>query len=315
MAAIFLGPRMGRFMDDGSVVEMPGHSTVLAALGTLILWFGWYGFNPCSTLAIKYMNIAQRVAVTTTLSAAAGGSTCLGIHVALGNPPDVSPALNGILAGLVGITGACPVVQPWVALIIGMIAAPIYMCSSHGLKRLQIDDPLDAAPVHFCCGMWGTLAVGLFADKGLTLETYGLYEEGYGIFMGGDGVQLGVQILAIVVIALWSCSTSAVMFYCLKRLGILRVSHDDELEGLDLTHHGGSAYTFDRTGTFFRHNSFEKHGAQGKSWATPVEMGVAANGETARNGSYDSGGASKVKLTPTPPVLPPAPNQVVPDAF
>jgi len=315
MAAIFLGPRMGRFMDDGSVVEMPGHSTVLAALGTLILWFGWYGFNPCSTLAIKYMNIAQRVAVTTTLSAAAGGSTCLGIHVALGNPPDVSPALNGILAGLVGITGACPVVQPWVALIIGMIAAPIYMCSSHGLKRLQIDDPLDAAPVHFCCGMWGTLAVGLFADKGLTLETYGLYEEGYGIFMGGDGVQLGVQILAIVVIALWSCSTSAVMFYCLKRLGILRVPNDDELKGLDLTHHGGSAYTFDRTGKFFSQHGMEKSSSQLNSWVAPMETGIVHNGEPTTNGLYNTGGDAKIKLTPAPPPHLSTPNQVVPDGF
>mmetsp|Transcript_48467 Transcript_48467/g.90272 ORF Transcript_48467/g.90272 Transcript_48467/m.90272 type:complete len:500 (-) Transcript_48467:422-1921(-) len=247
-AAFFLGPRIGRFV-DGKCVEMPGHSTVLSALGTFILWFGWYGFNPCSTLAIEYMDTAQRVAVTTTLSAAAGGAFTLSLHVLLGNPPDVAPALNGILAGLVSITAACPVVQPWAAVIIGMLAAPVYIASSLALKRLEIDDPLDAAPVHFFCGMWGVLAVGLFADKELTAGAYGTYLEGYGVFMGGDGVQLGVQMLAVVVIGAWSCTTSALMFAALKYANILRVSIDDEVTGLDMTHHGGSAYTFSKEGT------------------------------------------------------------------
>ena len=103
MGSIFLGPRTGRFTPTGSVVDMPGHSTVLAALGTFILWFGWYGFNPVSTLEFKYMGHAARVAVTATLAAATGGCTTLAVHVALKNPPDVFPALNGILAGLVFI--------------------------------------------------------------------------------------------------------------------------------------------------------------------------------------------------------------------
>lgn len=218
---------------------------------TLSGWFR-YGFNPCSTLAIEYMDTAQRVAVTTTLSAAAGGAFTLSLHVLLGNPPDVAPALNGILAGLVSITAACPVVQPWAAVIIGMLAAPVYIASSLALKRLEIDDPLDAAPVHFFCGMWGVLAVGLFADKELTAGAYGTYLEGYGVFMGGDGVQLGVQMLAVVVIGAWSCTTSALMFAALKYANILRVSIDDEVTGLDMTHHGGSAYTFSKEGALQR---------------------------------------------------------------
>mmetsp|Transcript_48469 Transcript_48469/g.90278 ORF Transcript_48469/g.90278 Transcript_48469/m.90278 type:complete len:537 (+) Transcript_48469:128-1738(+) len=308
MASIFLGPRLGRFDVNGDVVDMPGHSTVLAALGTFILWFGWYGFNPCSTLAIKYMNIAQRVAVTTTLSAAAGGSTCLGIHVALGNPPDVSPALNGILAGLVGITAACPVVQPWVSYVIGMIAAPIYMFSSHALKKLRIDDPLDAAPVHFCCGAWGLISVGLFADKELTASAYGTYMDGYGVFMGGDGVQLGVQLVALVAIASWSCGTSAILFAILKHYKILRVDLEDEIKGLDLTHHGGSAYTFAVNG-----GSFNKHGGPNfvhqlqqpdfrpdqKRSSMSEELGAV---------QYMTNGAATVQLAA-------APGLVVPDAF
>jgi len=245
MGAIFLGPRIGRFRDDGTVVDMPGHSTVLAALGTFILWFGWYGFNPVSTLAIQYMEDAARVAVTTTLSAAAGGAATLGIHVALGNPPDVSPALNGILAGLVGITAPCPVVEPWAAFLIGLLAGPIYYGTSMGLKMMKIDDPLDASPVHFFCGAWGVISVGFFADKDLTASMYGSYSEGHGCFMGGDGVQLGVQLIGVLAIASWTCGTAAMIFGSLKLAGILRVSEADEVCGLDESHHGGAAYSFE----------------------------------------------------------------------
>jgi len=245
MGAVFLGPRIGRFRDDGTVVDMPGHSTVLAALGTFILWFGWYGFNPVSTLAIQYMEDAARVAVTTTLSAAAGGAATLAMHVALGNPPDVSPALNGILAGLVAITAPCPVVEPWAAFLIGLLAGPIYYGTSMGLKMMKIDDPLDASPVHFFCGAWGVISVGFFADKDLTASMYGSYSEGHGCFMGGDGVQLGVQFIGVLAIAAWTCGTAAMIFGALKMAGILRVSEADEVCGLDESHHGGAAYSFE----------------------------------------------------------------------
>lgn len=246
MGAIFLGPRIGRFRDDGSCVDMPGHSTVLAALGTFILWFGWYGFNPVSTLAIMYMDDAARIAVTTTLSAATGGCATLGLHVALGNPPDVAPALNGILAGLVSITAACPVVEPWAAFLIGLIAAPVYYGASTMLKKLKIDDPLDASPVHFFCGMWGVLSVGFFASKRLT-DGYSTSEcsDCYGVFMGGGGTQLGVQIAGILAIAGWTTGTSAMIFGALKAFGMLRVSEADEVCGLDESHHGGAAYSFE----------------------------------------------------------------------
>jgi len=246
MGAIFLGPRRGRFSEDGQCLDLPGHSTVLAALGTFILWFGWYGFNPVSTLAFEYMADAQRVAVTTTLSAAAGGCTTLLIHVLMGNPSDVGPALNGILAGLVAITAPCPVVKPWAAALIGAIGAPVYYFSSMLLKKLKIDDPLDASPVHFFCGAWGVISVGFFADDKYVCSVYGVSCDDYGAFMGGGGKQLGVQLLGVLAIAAWTCGTASMCFAILKGFGKLRVSADDERAGLDESHHGGSAYDFTR---------------------------------------------------------------------
>jgi len=247
MGAIFLGPRTVRFRPDGTVVEMKGHSTVLAALGTFILWFGWYGFNPVSTLAFQYMVVAARCAVTTTLAACAGGSGVLIIHVAMGNPPDVGPALNGILAGLVSITAGCPVMEPWAAFLTGLIAAPVYYGSSKMLLKLRIDDPLDASPVHFFCGIWGVLAVGLFADEEFTKQAY--YDtKHWGALMGGGGKQLGNQIVGILAITAWVSSTSGLTFFALKMAKMLRVSAEDENEGLDSSHHGGSAYDFQVTG-------------------------------------------------------------------
>lgn len=245
VGAVFLGPRTGRFTPTGAVVDMPGHSTVLAALGTFILWFGWYGFNPVSTLAFEYMGDAARVAVTTTLSAAAGGCTTLAIHVALKNPPDVFPALNGILAGLVSITAPCPVVEPWAAAFIGFVGGFVYYGSSSLLKKLQIDDPLDASPVHFFCGIWGVLSVGLFAEKEYVGSVYAQDPDAYGAFMGGGGKQLGNQIIGVLAITGWVCSTCALVFGTLKALKMLRVSAEDEELGLDSSHHGGDAYNFE----------------------------------------------------------------------
>ena len=246
MGAIFLGPRVGRFAPrTGEVQQMPGHSTVLAALGTFILWFGWYGFNPVSTLKFVYMKDASRCAVTTTLAACAGGCTTLAIHVGLKNPPDVAPVLNGILAGLVSITGPCSVVDPWAAAMIGFIGAFVYYGSSQLLLKLKIDDPLDASPVHFFCGAWGVIAGGLFANKEFVSSVYGKSIQDYGALFGGGGKQFGIQLTAVIVIALWTCFMSGLTFVGLKMLKMLRVSAEDEDEGLDSSHHGGGAYNFE----------------------------------------------------------------------
>eukprot|EP00951_Prasinocladus_malaysianus_P046691 scaffold647874_cov47-Prasinocladus_malaysianus.AAC.1 len=250
VAAIFIGPRIGRFAigDDGKwyTKEIRGHSTTLCTLGVFILWFGWYGFNPASTLSFGMMRVSARIAVTTTLSACSGGLCCLIIDVLHGNMPSVAPVLNGILAGLVGVTGACSVVEPYASIVIGLLAGPIYYYASKGLQKLRIDDPLDASPVHFFCGAWGTFAVGLFATKDYAMEQFGVSEDEVasvaGVFYGGNGQQLGRQLMGIAVIAAWSISTCTVMFAALKYFKKLRVPAEDERIGLDISHHGGPAY-------------------------------------------------------------------------
>jgi len=248
MGAICLGPRFGRFNAEGAVVDMPGHSTVLAALGTFILWFGWYGFNPVSTLTLNTIGIAAKVSVTTTISAAAGGVTVLLISVVLSGTPDVAPALNGILAGLVSITAPCPVVEPYGAFFIGVIGGFVYYGTSSMLKKMRIDDPLDASPVHFFCGMWGVVSVGFFATEYNTSSAYGTSPDDYGCLYGGGGKQLGIQIVGTLSIAAWTCATSGLMFFILKKMNILRVSKEDEQMGLDESHHGGAAYNFAANG-------------------------------------------------------------------
>lgn len=251
MGAIFLGPRYGRFREDtGEIVDMPGHSTVLAALGTFILWFGWYGFNPVSTLAFGGMAVAEKAAVTTTIAAAAGGVTTLATSVAMGNPLDVGPALNGILAGLVSITASCSVVEPYAAAIIGVIGGLVYYGSSKMLLMMKIDDPLDASPVHFFCGAWGVISCGLFATQYNLAAAFGINNDEYGLFYGGGGKQLGIQLVGVVTFAAWTCSTSGLMFFVLKTIGMLRVPESEELAGLDESHHGGGAYDFSKPGQY-----------------------------------------------------------------
>eukprot|EP00899_Mesostigma_viride_P014747 jgi/Mesvir1/23273/Mv20979-RA.1 len=245
MGALFLGPRIGKFDREGNPLELPGHSSVLAALGTLILWFGWYGFNSVSTLQfVGSMGVAQKVSVTTTLSAAFGGLTCLVIHTSLLHKPmDVGPILNGILAGLVAVTAGCSVIEPWAAAIIGTIGASLYYGASWLLQhKLRIDDPVDAAPVHLVNGTWGTLAAGLFATKYNTVTVYGTSPRDYGLLLGGGGRQFGVQVAGVAIIAAWSLTTMSACFMLLKRFDWLRVSAEVEISGMDKSKHGGDAY-------------------------------------------------------------------------
>lgn len=248
VGAIFLGPRTGRFSPSGECIDMPGHSSVLVALGTFILWFGWYGFNPVSTLAFEYMETAARVAVTTTLGAAAGGVTALSIHYSLTKSLDVGPMCNGILAGLVSITGNCVVIEPWAAALIGAIGAAIYYGFSALLRKLKIDDPLDASSVHGACGAWGVIAAGLFAKQKYVLNDYGAEggADDYGALYGGGGKQLGNQIAGVLAIIAWVGFTSSVLFGVLKYAGMLRVPVEEEEVGLDTSHHGGNAYNFEK---------------------------------------------------------------------
>ena len=235
-------------------------------LGTFLLWFGWYGFNPGSTLGITesgYARDAARATVTTTLSAAGGGF--LGLILKRALPPalggsglyDIGHTCNSILGGLVGITAGCSVCDPWAALLVGFISAIVYHCASCLMRKLKIDDPLDAFAVHGACGVWGVLAVGLFANQYYSYAPHADSEYftefgGYdaGIFMSGTkGLLFGVQVISILAIFPWVLITSSLMFFALKMAGLLRVSKEDEISGLDDSKHGGSAYPVETKST------------------------------------------------------------------
>jgi ammonium transporter len=238
VGAMILGPRLGRFGSDGKPRSIPGHSMSLAALGTFILWLGWFGFNPGSQLAIASQSDADAVAmvaVTTNLAAAAGALGALFTAWLRYGKPDLGQTLNGVLGGLVAITAGCAYVDPLSSIIIGFIAGPIVVFSAELLEKLKIDDPVGAVPVHLFNGIWGTLAVGLFASiPGNTGTT--------GLFYGGGLTLLISQIVGVVAIGLWTVATTALMFFAIKATIGLRVSKEEEEAGLDIGEHGMLAY-------------------------------------------------------------------------
>lgn len=246
--AAIVGPRLGRFDSEGKVVPIPGHSATLATLGTFLLWFGWYGFNPGSALALtgKGWLVAERCAVTTTLAAATGGVVTLVVIKLRDQIFDLIACLNGILAGLVSITAACAFVEPYAAVVIGAIGALVYIGAAQLLLMVKIDDPLEAFPIHGAAGMWGAIAPGLFnrlkyqEDAGFSSDT-----TNYGAFYGGGGRLLGANVVAILVIAAWTVALLGPMFFVLHKLQVLRISPEEEIIGNDVSKHGGVAYPID----------------------------------------------------------------------
>ncbi len=227
--AVMLGPRIGKYGPGGSPRAIPGHNIALAALGVFILWFGWFGFNPGSTLAAD--GSVGRIAVTTNLAAAAGAVSAMLSSWLVLKKPDASMALNGVLAGLVAITAGCAAVSPIGALIIGLIAGFLVVVSVLFIdRRLRIDDPVGAVSVHGVCGAFGTLAVGLFALEG-------------GLFYGHGPRLLAVQALGVLTAFVWAFGLGLGLFYLLKITVGLRVSDDEELLGLDIGEHGMEAYS------------------------------------------------------------------------
>ena len=243
MGAIIVGPRIGRFGKDGSINPIPGHSLSMATLGVFILWFGWYGFNPGSTLGLTggFAALAAKVAVNTTLAAGAGTVCCALISKMRTGKYDTGLTLNGALGGLVAITAPCAVVDPWAAILIGAIAAPIVIFGIEALDRLRIDDPVGAISVHGLAGVWGVLSVGLFATQTGLADAY-VASDTYGLFLGGGAEQLGIQAIGVAAIAGWTIVTSAILFLAIKYTVGLRVSEDEELRGLDIVEHGVEAY-------------------------------------------------------------------------
>lgn len=236
IGAMLLGPRLGKYGRDGKVLPLPGHSIALATLGTFILWFGWFGFNPGSTMAADPPAIA-RIAVTTN-TAAAGGAIAASVAAwALLGKPDLTMILNGALAGLVAITAPCAFVSVPSALVIGLAAGALVVLSVLFFDRVRVDDPVGAISVHLVCGAFGTLALGLFAEDRFSPGT-----TGNGLLFGGGIRLLLAQATGVVAVGLFT-TLSAWAFWALLRVTVgLRVSAAEEQEGLDVAEHGISAY-------------------------------------------------------------------------
>jgi len=240
--AILLGPRIGKFGHDGRANAIPGHNMPYAVLGTLILWFGWFGFNPGSTLGVVTggrVGFFGYVALTTNLAAAAGGVGGICIAWLVLRKPDVSMMLNGVLAALVAVTAACGFVAPWAAVVIGFVAAAVAVMAVPLVERLGIDDPIGAVAVHGLAGVWGTLATGLLAVPALA-ATVGVGHGG--LLYTGSPYQLGVQALGLLAVGAFTFSASFGSLWALNRLWGIRVEHHVETAGLDVAEHGMWGY-------------------------------------------------------------------------
>jgi Amt family ammonium transporter len=246
--AIVLGPRLGRkFKRDGGGPMMP-HDLTIAVAGGLLLWFGWYGFNPGSTLSAMDMQGIGRVATNTTLAACSAGiSAIFYAYLRWGKKWDASAITNGFLAGLVAITCPCYWVSPTGSVILGGVAGVIVLLGVELLEYLRIDDPIGAVPVHGLCGIWGTLSLGLFAsgqfssigsDK-ISPDTTAVLT---GVFYGGGWKLLTAQAIGSACVTLATLTVSFAVMYAVHLTGTLRLSREEEIYGMDLSEHGISAY-------------------------------------------------------------------------
>ncbi|WP_228370697.1 ammonium transporter [Candidatus Korobacter versatilis] len=280
--SIVLGPRLGRkFKRDGGAPMLP-HDLTIAASGGLLLWFGWYGFNPGSTLSAMDFEGIGRVATNTTLAACAAGLTAMAYGYFLSKKWDVGFTVNGFLAGLVAVTCPCYWVSPTGAIMLGGVAGVVVILGVEALEWLRIDDPIGAVPVHGLCGIWGTLSLGLFAcgkygstgplapDNSAALK---------GLFYGGGFQLLTAQAIGSAIITFATFGVALALMYAVNATGTLRVSEEGELYGIDLHEHGIPAYPeyvisalASPSGAPPQHHAVEKH---------PVKLTEAVAGATA----------------------------------
>ncbi|KAM7258635.1 hypothetical protein ACFE04_014376 [Oxalis oulophora] len=256
LGALIEGPRIGRFDHSGRSIALRGHSASLVVLGTFMLWFGWYGFNPGSfnKIAVGYStgsyygqwSAVGRTAVTTTLAGCTAALTTLFGKRILSGHWAVTDVCNGLLGGFAAITAGCSVVEPWAAIICGFVAALVLIGCNKLADKYQLDDPLEAAQLHGGCGAWGVIFTALFATKKYVKEVYpGRPDKYYGLFMGGGFNLLGAHLVQILVITGWVSVLMGILFFTLHKLNLLRISAEDEMAGMDQTRHGGFAYYHD----------------------------------------------------------------------
>lgn len=237
-ATILLKPRIGKYNKDGSANEILGHNQVYTSLAVLLLWVGWFGFNAGSTVGIGDGFFAY-VAFTTQLGAAGGAVAALLISWIVKGKADIGVTLNGALAGLVAITASCAFVEPWAAVVIGLIAGVLVFFCMNFFEKIKVDDPIAAMSVHGAAGVWGTLANGFFATPELVERTA---TGRPGLFYGGGGEQLWVQFESVVVCGAFAFLASFIVLWVIKQVIGLRVSEEQEILGLDLSEHGNYGY-------------------------------------------------------------------------
>ena len=229
--AIVLGPRLGKYNEDGSINAIPGHNLTLSAVGAFMLWFGWFGFNPGSTLgAVGKWELIGSVATNTFLASAAGGISTICYTFLRYKKVDITMVINGVLAGLVAITAGCNVVSPNSALIIGLVAGTLVDMAVVIVDNMKIDDPVGAIAVHGINGFFGTIAVGLFSEKN-------------GLFITGETSQLFIQFIGVAVISVFSFVLTYTIFKILKATMGIRLSHKAESAGIDAFEFGVESYT------------------------------------------------------------------------
>jgi ammonium transporter, Amt family len=239
--ALLLGPRLGKFNSDGKANAIPGHNMAYTTLGVLILWFGWFGFNPGSTLSVDFGGIGffAYVALNTNLAAAAGVLGALSTSWVVVKKPDLSMTLNGAVAALVAITASCVFVAPWAALVIGFVAGLVVVMGSLFVERLGVDDPVGAIAAHGMAGVWGTLSLGFLTVPKLAES---LATGSAGLFYGGGFHQLGIQTLGLVTVGAFTFSASFGALWLMKTTVAIRTEPEVETAGLDVSEHGMWGY-------------------------------------------------------------------------
>ncbi len=234
---IVLGPRFGKYDKDGKPRPIPGHNMSLATIGLFVLWLGWFGFNPGSTMSMSDPSAVSHILMTTNTAAIAGVLTSTAVSWIFLGKPDLGMTINGCLAGLVGITAGCAYVDVLSSLIIGGIAGIIVVFAVLMFDRLKLDDPVGATSVHLVNGVFGTICVGLFAKEGVTSLS-----AKSGLFFGGGWSLLGVQLLGVLAVAAFVLPASLLVWFLIKKTMGVRVTLEEEIAGLDIGEHGNSAY-------------------------------------------------------------------------